>query len=77
MFQGVTGDYAGKAFFHRNGEADFILDIVVRVMLSRGAAIEFIQMGGKDFALCDEPTLASVKFGKDLHTNGKAEDYTD
>ena len=34
-------------------------------------------MGGKDFALRDEPTMASVKFGKDLHTNGKAEDYAD
>ena len=77
MFQGVTGGCAGKAFIHRNGEADFVLDIVVWVMLSRGAAIEFIQMGAKDFARCDEPTMASVKFGKDLHTNGKAEDYAD
>ena len=34
-------------------------------------------MGGKDFALRDEPTMASVKFGKDLDTNGKAEDYAD
>lgn len=77
MFQGIAGDGAGEAFIYRNGEADFVLDIVVWVMLSRGAAIDELLVGGKDFALCAEPTLASVKFGKDLHTNGKAEDYTD
>lgn len=77
MFQGIAGDCAGEAFIYRNGEADFVFDIVVWVMLSCGAAIELIQMGGKDFALRDEPTMARVKFGKDLDTNGKAEDYTD
>jgi hypothetical protein len=77
MFQSVAGDCAAEAFIYRNGETDFVLDIVVWVMLPCGAAIELIKMGGKDFALRDEPTMAGVKFSKDLHTNGKAEDYTD
>ena len=74
---GAAGDCAGEAFIYRNGEADLVLNIMVWVMPSCGAAIEPIQMGGKDFARPDEPTVAGVKFGKDLHTNGKAEDYTD
>lgn len=62
---------------HGNGEADFVLDIVVWVMLSCGATIELIQVGGKDFALRDGPAMASVKLGEDLDTNGQAEDHTD
>jgi hypothetical protein len=71
MFHSVAGYHAGEAFIFRNGKAYFVFDIVVWIMLTCRAAVEPIQMRGKDFALRDEPAMAGVKFGKDFSCQRK------
>lgn len=75
VFQRVGGDCAGEAFICRHREAYVIFDIVVWVMLSCGATIEGLYVGGSHFAARDGPAMPCVKFRKDLYTDGNAEEY--